>query len=109
MNCVSLSDTARSCAVVVAQCSVHCAGVVQHIRCLLFSFSLRQFILYTRLRVPDLRHCMQHGSRKPHVAISSRMVAETVSDHGSTIGCVGEPSEADGGSVDYGTTRSTVC
>ena len=52
---------------------------------------------------------MHHGSRKPHVSISSRMVAELVFDHGSTIGCVGEPSEADGGSVGYGTTRSTVC
>ena len=52
---------------------------------------------------------MQHGSRKPHVPISSRMVAEPVFDHGSTIGCVGEPSEADGGSVGDGTTRSTVC
>ena len=39
---------------------------------------------------------------------SSRMVAEPVFDHGSTICCVGEPSEADGGSVGYGTTRSTV-
>ena len=38
---------------------------------------------------------MQHGSRKPHVSISSRMVAEPVFDHGNTIGCVGEPSEAD--------------
>ena len=37
MNCVSLSDTARSCAVVVAQRSVNCARVVQHIRSLLFS------------------------------------------------------------------------
>ena len=55
---------------------------------------------------------MQHGSRKPHVSISSRMVAEPVFDvfdHGSTMGCVGEPSEADGGCVGYGTTRSTVC
>ena len=37
MNCVILSDTAWDCAVVVAQCSVYCAGIVQHIRCLLFS------------------------------------------------------------------------
>ena len=37
VNCRSLSDTAWSCAVVVAQCSVYCAGIVQHIRCLLFS------------------------------------------------------------------------
>ena len=74
MNCVSLSDTAWSCAVVVDQCSVYCAGVVRHIRCLLFSFSLllRQFTLYTRLSVPDLRHCVHHGSRTPHVSISSR-------------------------------------
>ena len=36
MNCVSLSDTARSYAVGVAQCSVYCAGIVQHIRCVLF-------------------------------------------------------------------------
>ena len=48
---------------------------------------------------------MHHGSRKLHVSISSRMVAELVFDHGSTIGCVGEPFEADGGSVGYGTTR----
>ena len=38
MNCVSLSDTVRSCAVVVAQYSVYCAGVVKDIRCSLFSF-----------------------------------------------------------------------
>ena len=37
MNCVSLSDTAWSWAVVVAQCSVYCVGIVQHVRCLLFS------------------------------------------------------------------------
>ena len=37
------------------------------------------------------------------------MVAELVFDFGSTIGCTGEPSEAEGGSVGYGTTRSTVC
>ena len=107
MNCVSLSDTARSCAVVAAQCSAYRAGVVQHIKCLLFSFSLSQVILYTRLCVPDLRHCMHHDSRKSHVSISSRMVAEPVFDHGSTIGCFGELSKADGGS--YGTTRSMVC
>ena len=33
-NCVSLSVTAWSCAVVVVQCSVYCAGIVQHIRLL---------------------------------------------------------------------------
>ena len=36
MNCVSLLITAWSCAVVVAQCSVYCAGIAQHIRCFLF-------------------------------------------------------------------------
>ena len=36
------------------------------------SLLLRQFILCTRLCVPDLRHCMHHDSRKPHVSISSR-------------------------------------
>ena len=104
MNCVSLSDTARSCAG-VAQCSVSWAGVVQHIRCLFVFLSLGQFILFTRLCVPDLRHCMQHGSRKPHVSISSRWRSLCLTMKHD----VGEPSEADGGSVGYGTTRSTVC
>ena len=51
---------------------------------------------------------MHHGSRKPHVSISSRMVAEPGFDHGHSVGRVGELSEADG-SVGDGTTRSTDC
>ena len=68
-----------NCAVVVAQHSVYCASVVRHISCL-FSVPLllRQLILCTRLCVPDSRHGMHHGSRKSHVPISFRMVAEPV-------------------------------
>ena len=52
MNCVSLSDTARSCAVVVAQRSVSCRSCSAHQVIVVF-LSSRQFI--TRLCVPDLR------------------------------------------------------
>ena len=54
----------------VAQHSVCCAGVVRHTRCLFSSPLLsRQFILCTRLCVPDSTRGMHHGSRKSHVSI----------------------------------------
>ena len=37
--------------------------------------------------------CARNGSRKSHVFISSHMVAEPVFIHGSSVDCVGEPSE----------------
>ena len=78
-TCVSFGRQSVNCVVVVAQHSVYCARVVWHTRCL-FSFPLltRQLILCTRLCVPDSRHGMHHGSRKSHVSILSRMVAEPV-------------------------------
>ena len=49
------------------------------------------------------------GSRKSHVFISSHVVAELVFIHGSSVDCVGEPSETDGESVGCGTTCSSDC
>ena len=76
MNCVGLSDTSWSCAIVVAQCSVNCAGVVRHIRCLLFSLSLLSFHLVHKTACSRLETLHATWLRKPHVSISSRMVAE---------------------------------
>ena len=68
-----------NCAVVVARHSVHCARVVRHIRCL-FSRSLAGASghLGHETVCLDSRHGMHHSSRKSHVSILSRMVAELV-------------------------------
>ena len=75
-----------------AQCVL--CRFVWRIRCL-FSFPLltRQLILCTGLCVPDSRRGMHHGSRKSHVSILSRMVADTLSEfiHGSSVDSVGRP------------------
>ena len=53
--------------------------------------------------------CAQRLKKISCVLLSSHMVAELVFIHGSSVDCVGEPSETDGESVGCGTTCSSDC
>ena len=66
-------------------------------------------MLSVHLSVLDLGHGAHNGSRKSHVFISSRMVAEVMFTHGSAIDCVGDSSETGGESAGCGTSCSSDC